>query len=314
MPRKPAIYSAIPLFSLGLLPVAVLLTALCVRADGPTVDSASQKPHYEIVMSEKDEICKPLAQLYNTMLDEFLVKKQPDPEEEDRCLRKTPDKDCYQGYFATNFEAEYPKRFEDIGFRVPPITTFSYTASLPPGSLGNPIQQASLYLIDLFDEGKPRMVRLYDRSYGMSISYTSVEILKKGLRKSEYHDDESDIDRDGGLRGLLDIQKRQGINLLHGSYFLTKWPGFEERYKAHLDGSSELTTHTKIEWPHAIAGKNSIRVFLHGGRPYFILNEYVNRFPPHRPDYTSTILVYQLTKTGADDVCYFHNGKGDPLQ
>jgi len=273
-------------------------------------DPKQDKPHYRLVMSEDDKVCKPLAGLYNRLLAEFAAEKHfNNVITKYTCDGKDePRAGCYEPhYWASNFEAKYPDEFERIGFMLPPVTEFSYVTKVPEGVALDPHRRASLYLVDLFDEGKPRMIRLYDRPSGNSISETIVETLKKDLTQADYRGDDSDVDREVGFGGLLADQTSKHIRHMHGYYSLTKWPGFEKQYKAFIDSTPDNYNqwHPK-DWPHAMVGSYSIRIIIHENHPYFIMNNFMRGRP--KSDTESTVLVYRWTKTGADDICYLNSG------
>ena len=139
------------------------------------VKDTSTKPnkintHYELTMSDDDALCKPLTGLYN----ELLV----DPTKECWKNRKNgkPIKVSCE-YRPTNFEEREPEKFAKIGLIEPPTKEIEFP--LPTGTFPASYKE-KLYLVDFFNEGKPRIVE-YDGQMGdgRRTESTQVIVLKK---------------------------------------------------------------------------------------------------------------------------------------
>lgn len=252
----------------------------------------AQKPihfHYVLVMSQDDSVCKPLDNLYNTLLAQYL-------------RHEHHEYNPYKGG-ATDFEVWEPEEFEKRGFTKPPTEEFIEPS--PPGSL-SPSFTETLSLVTFFGEPNPRNVQIIDGPQGHNI-ITSIEILKKDTdpKYVDHHNvfsiARNVVDRDAGFDGLLNSQKaRYGVGPYNLGYLLTKWPHFDEIYTRYLKEKPKEGFAASVSVPF-IAGATTSRIFLKDHQPYFIMNEYFYLPIPHRH---SRIVVYKLTPSDHTDICY----------
>jgi hypothetical protein len=237
------------------------------------------RPHYDLVMSANDAVCKPLFALYNSMLSDALVALKTQSRTAPRLASTTSD-----------FESQQPEKFEAIGFRTPPLV-----AGRPSGGIVK---------VDVFNDGDPRLVLFYDQLTPTIIYYgnysTVIRILKKGispeqlnlngrLPDSAFEDIHADL-----LDWVSPDAKRNGITY---GYLLRKWPHLASALRGWPNDWPKKTTRL----PPILFGPISARMFINDASTVFIANEYTEIQLSER----SVVVVYTLTLDGPVDVCYF---------
>jgi hypothetical protein len=234
-----------------------------------------KKLHYELVMSEDDALCQPLTRIYSKMFGD-LVHHRLDG--------------------LSNFEYTHPSELKKIGLTEVREITDQLDVSLV---------NIHIYSIDLFNEGAPRIVVIWDGNLG-TVEYSDVYILKAGetfrlvnLKSkttgvSIVEIDPATIDHSAG--SLPDYKK---LYPLHQSRAkpLTKWPGFEQIYQ-------RLGEQKRGVFLPALEGGfvPTVRPFLFKGRPIFIEDMYT--IPSPGPGDTSIVIPYKILSAGRDDLCY----------
>ncbi len=297
------------------LMLAAMLCACSLSAQAEGGDSeltSAQKKdfHYKLIMSEDDAVCKPLTDLYNKMLVEST---------------KGPTTKSRYGIM-TNFEMRHPERFEEIGFVEPPkqevVLTMPPNPDAPLGWPTGTVYKEPIYLADIFNEGTPREVVYQELlSAGGALASTKITIIKKDTQYREVLTDSSStgvdpdiVDRDASYEGLVASQNNPKQAYL--GYLFSKWPNFDAMYKKYSNqmnafkkafDNHEKALGLRPNWSLPSIDKNSgpisTRLFMHDSRAYFVLNQY-SFLAPMREE--SNILVYRLTPTGHEDICYIN--------
>jgi hypothetical protein len=199
-------------------------------------DHSTAPPHYELVMSVDDAVCKPIAGLYDTQLQMFA-----------HHLPAT-------GPRTTDFEATHAESFARLGFM--PIASTDTPA--------DPDLIVKQYSLDLFNEGKARIVIVTDK-IGDNYRSSELHILKPGAQ----------------YRRVAVLNESQ--------------PGIIDWY---------IDPATIADIPHRpmMDGIVSIRPFTFQGNVYFIQNQYA-RLPVEKSR-NSIVVVDRLLESGRDDICY----------
>lgn len=257
-----------------------LLTIVFAFLSWPAISQAkdSHNYHYNLVMSEDNEVCKPLEKLYNKLLVEYL------PYVQSKGYTYNPN---YQG--ATDFEVWEPKKFAEAGFTLPEEGPVPYTYEVYP-----------------FEKDKPQLIRVYDAPWGYSFT-TQVSLLKEDINlmnmlssnadskreESPFHEVTSeDIERDIGPEGLA---AEQGGAI--AGYRLQKMPGFDLLLSKYKAGDKHISLPTV-----SVSSPVSARPFLYEGKLYFVMNEYSS--PSDTVRNNGYVVAYQITPISHDDVCY----------
>jgi len=262
-----------------------LLSWLMMARAGAHADSRDKKLsptdfRYELVMNADDALCRPLAKLYNSLLHKL--------------ARDFATHGAQFGPIApsTDFEVENPEKFAPIGLDRPAPT-------------GVPGSTLILYSIDLFREGKPRLVSLHDITLGNDISDTEITILKAGATYREI--DVPNPNVPGIVKRKIDPQAVDEVSMLHEApaenykeagvigYPLVRWPGFEWIYR------HAIHTH-HLEYVPTIGHFATTRLFTFRGKAVFITNEYF-RLPP-KYNYDSVVVAFRLMPDSRTDLCY----------
>jgi hypothetical protein len=287
----------------------VLLSSIASASDAPKGNPKPEIFHYKLVMSENDEICKPLAKLYEQMLIETNNNTN-----KDKWSPLPEDEEGVNHVDWTNFETRAPERFSQIGFTEPP--TKEIILPNPPGSYPD-FYKETVYLVDVFGEGKPRMV-----SVAGDMQYQKIRILKKDTEYRDIKDspvsvdvDPAIVDRDASLSGLLQTEKDMNTSIGTWGYWLKKWPNFDKLYQAHMQQEKiwkaslanskgiKVLSPFESDFLHPYitgAGPVSEKIFMKANKAYFILNG--NSILGRLED--GNILVFTPTPQNYDDVCY----------
>lgn len=287
------------------------------------VEPKQAKFQYKLIMSKDDAVCKPLTEQYNEMLVSYMkvwrTKKL-----------NTDEADAFDAHeiaawtpgWATDFEVWESKKFEKIGF-IKPLQISAGEHQARHYKINEPHEDDAsgfgdyvpgLYQVDLFGEGLPRVVNIYDGSHASNRQNfeTEITVFKKGIGADKISGgdqrdtDPAIIDRDASFRGLVNSQKEMKLEYL--GYVLKKWPDFDKLYNQFLEEKKRIGMPNSF--PPSMGG-GSARIFMHSGRPYFVLNEYAFMKPVATPAVSqgSTVVVYQLTPSSQEDICYISIGK-----
>jgi hypothetical protein len=278
-------------FSALYLSVFVDSTSVAAGA-GKAKSLASPAYHYILVMSEDDDLCKPLTALYNKLLRAV-------PGQLEQAARGIPIPDLQ----FTNFETSEPAKFASIGLTLPPLVA----------SVDHDPSVGDLYYVDVFNDGTPRYVNVWNGPVTAGgIQAGAIQVLKKGAEYAEVpvsslnspyvkinQVDPELVDPAGDLP-LENIQI-QGKTHPAG-YKLKKWPGY---HKYKIANIHEYTT----GFP-AISGGFTKKLFLFGSKVIFVINRYdsidtvINNNETDKMINYGLILVYKLKHSGPDDLCY----------
>jgi hypothetical protein len=244
----------------------------------------NHQPHYDLVMSADDAVCKPLLDLYNKMLSEAIA-----------ALRSHPS----TAPFTSDFEVLQPESFKAIDFRLPPI------------EMGG--ADVGIYRADVFNDGEPRPVIMGISYNGRTMgAYTVVlkivadnSFFVELLERASYEPlTTAWLQHSGMLEASPEFtdwsvpQKYEKYGLPKG-YLLTKWP--------HLDNLVERWVHRghrSSPFLPILAYHTTTRIFLGVNRTFFVTNEYVDiRYLKYAD---SIISIYTMSRDGPLDVCYLH--------
>ena len=270
------------------LVVAMMVMRVSIGRDGGASLAAQiesrHSPHYKLVMSADDAVCKPLLNLYNRMLTDSIM-----------ALRLNSN----AASAVSDFEVVEPERFAAIGFRLPPI-------EMGGGAAG-------VYRADVFNDGHSRPI-LMAISTNQPIMGAYVVILKRDIDRdllaevlqkafdgsltNTWLAQNSATDMDMNFLEWPLPQQYKKFYLPKG-YLLVKWP--------HLDDLLERWVHRSPRSSPFLPIVNfatTSRVFTHENRTFFITNEYA---PIRNLKISDGIVwIYEMSHEGPLDVCYLH--------
>jgi hypothetical protein len=227
------------LFILGLICLCAFILPPRAALTASAVSGGAARPlHYRLVMSADDAICKPMVGLYETYLQDLFARGH-----------------AADALHITDFEATHPEGFARFGY-IPIASSDTPT---------DPDLIVKQYALDLFNEGKPRIVVITDK-IGTDYRSSELAVLKAGA----------------GYRRVAVLNEWQ--------------PGI-------IDWYIDPQIIAEIPRPAPmIDGVVSIRPFRIKGDIYFVENQYA-RLPMREPR-NSVVLVYRLLPTGRDNTCH----------
>ena len=231
---------------------------------------------YALVMSENDQLCRPLTDIYNRLLAKLVPKAALAP--------RWP-KESWEIAAAnlTDFEVAYPGEFTNIG----------------------EIREG-LDELDVLGTGAARTVYLSDnvpRGGAERGPATTVLIMKDGVDKQQVQDR---VEAGESLDPIVDTniglkRERTGSDETGDlGHFLRKWPHFNDIVDKLSDNGIDIIGYVPV-----LTGRNTDRILVFRHDVYFIRNNYIDaRFMRDVYDQMNIVLVYRLTPTGSEDVCY----------
>ena len=260
-----AIFRIILTIILGLWLCSVAAVAANGRRDPAIASEGNPKlnvPHYELVMSENDAICRPLVEAYNKALQKVKLKSDG----------------------ATSIEWDRPSELQSIGM------TPLHGEDLPDG----------MDHADIFNEGAPRILFFEDVFRGEDPITDDVVVMKRGVTAEKLFEVVPVSIISYRKANMIDFfitpNATKQPELMHNpqrGYFLTKWPNFFEYYNSknhHLHQNDVPDINNDVPDINGAGNESmTIRGYKFQGNIYFIADAYTGPNPSPRVTHNSCL-------------------------